>query len=103
MEAETPQMETPVAITLEKRWLIASRLDSQYVKNQTAATTTMAWIIPTAPALMTTTKLIPAPMTTKPILMKNSVMVAGFSQAGTPKALLMKRPMKSAQRTYSKP
>src|SRR5512143_2433900 len=103
MEAETPQMDTPVARTLEKRWLIPNRLDNQYAKNQTTATTTMAWIMPTAPALMTTTKLIVAPMTTRPILIKNSVMMEGFSQEGTPKMLLMNRPMKSAQRTYSKP
>ena len=71
--------------------------------NQTAVATNNACTRPMKPPLSTSEKTIPAPMHTRPILMKYSVLPAAFIIAGTLKILLIINPNMRAKMTYSKP
>jgi len=71
--------------------------------NKTKGVTPQARIRPCIPRFKIRENRISAPSRTSPILMNNSVLIAGFRKLGTPMVLLIISPMINAQRTYSKP
>src|SRR5262245_3100553 len=98
--ADTPQIDTAVDSMSANSSSTLSLRHSQKHEYQTTNTTSSACTIPSTPACTTSLNKRPAPSTTSPVLMKNSVCTAGFSQSGVPIVLLMSRPSSSAKMTY---
>ena len=103
MQAETPQIETPLERIIAERSSTPARRAVRKAKNQTIATTRHAWTRPKMPDFITSLKRIVAPRQTTPILMKNSPWMAGFIHAGTCHTLRMSSPKSTEKKTDSKP
>ncbi len=72
IEAETPQIESPLARIIAERSSTFMRREKRKAKNHTTATTRQACTSPKTPDFITSLKRIVAPRHTTPILMKNS-------------------------------
>ena len=103
MQAETPQIETPLERIIAERSSTFMRRESRKAKNHTTATTRQACTSPKTPDFITSLKRIVAPRQTTPILMKNSPWMAGFIHAGTCHTLRISRPNSTEKKTDSKP
>ena len=69
MQAETPQIETPLDRIIAERSSTPRRRENRKAKNQTSATTRQACTRPKTPDFITSLKRIVAPRHTTPILM----------------------------------
>ena len=103
IQAETPQIETPLERTIAERSSTPRRRETRKAKNQTTATTRQACSNPKMPDFITSLKRIVAPRHTTPILMKNSPWIAGFIHAGTRHTFRTSRPKSTEKKTDSKP
>jgi hypothetical protein len=103
MAAETPQIETAVDSMAANSSSTRSLRASQKHEYQTTNTTRTACMMPSAPACSTSMNRRPAPSTTRPVLMKNSVCAAGLSHSGVPTVLEIRSPSERAKITYSMP
>ena len=103
MQAETPQIETPLERIIAERSSTPARRAVRKAKNQTMATTRHAWMRPKIPDFMTSLMRIVAPRQTTPILMKNSPWMAGFIHSGTRQRLRTSSPSSTEKKTDSKP
>ena len=103
MAADTPQMDTALASMVDISPSTFIFLAIQKAKYHTLNTTTSDCTMPKKPALSISEKMTDEPSTTRPVLMKNSLCMAGRNQSGMPMRLLMTRPMATEKRTDSMP
>ncbi len=103
MQAETPQIETPLDRIIADRSSTPWRRAKRKANIQTTATTRQACTRPKTPDFITSLKRIVAPRQTTPILMKNSPWMAGFIQSGTCHRLRIARPKITEKKTDSNP